>query len=135
MFKWQQHCVYNFSVQFSVQCFEKSKLNNMEYSLLFCTCPDEAIALSLAKQVVEAKLAACVNVVPHLHSVYRWKNSIETSKEVLMIIKTKSQTYKALENFLTEAHPYECPEIIACAITQGSPKYLQWIDEALANPV
>jgi periplasmic divalent cation tolerance protein len=107
----------------------------MEYSLLFCTCPDEAIALSLAKQVVEAKLAACVNVVPHLHSVYRWKNSIETSKEVLMIIKTKSQTYKALENFLTEAHPYECPEIIACAITQGSPKYLQWIDEALANPV
>jgi len=105
----------------------------MQYLVVFCTCPDEETALSLAKKLVETKLAACVNLMPSLQSVYQWKNQIETAKEVLMILKTNAQAYKKLETFLQKAHPYECPEIIAVPITQGLPGYLKWIDESLLN--
>lgn len=105
----------------------------MQYLIVFCTCPDDTTAYALAKQLVENKLAACVNLMPNLQSIYCWKGQIETAKEVQLIIKTTSDAYKKLEAFLQNAHPYECPEIVALPITQGLPGYLQWINESLVN--
>ena len=104
---------------------------NLEYQLVLCTCPNPEVAEKLARLIIESKFAACVNMVPNLTSVYTWQEKIETSTEVLLIIKTKANIYHKLEGSLKKAHPYECPEIIAIPITKGSEQYLQWIDKTL----
>jgi periplasmic divalent cation tolerance protein len=101
------------------------------YRVVLCTCPDMETATQLANHIVGAKLAACVNIIPHLTSIYSWNNKIEKTSEILLIIKTTLQFYKALEVYLADAHPYECPEIIALPIEQGLTGYLKWIDDTL----
>lgn len=105
------------------------------YQVVFCSCPNEEKATSLARKIIGSQLAACVNLIPNLQSVYRWQDEIETAKEILMIIKTTHKHYKKLEEFLIKLHPYECPEIIALPITQGLAGYLQWIDDTTVNNV
>lgn len=103
------------------------------YQIIFCTCPDQATSEALAKRLVMQKLAACVNILPGLTSIYRWQNQIESAQEHLLIIKSTQAQYAAIEQTLKHYHPYDVPEIIALPISQGLPAYLDWI-EINSNP-
>ena len=102
-----------------------------DHQLVLSTCPDRETAERLATTLVERRLAACVNIVPGLTSVYRWQGAIQTDAEVLLLIKTDAQRFPALEKTLREEHPYELPEIVAVTISNGSPGYLRWITTEL----
>lgn len=94
--------------------------------LVLITCPPEA-ASALAGALVEARLAACVNLLPGIESVYRWQGAVERSAETLLIAKTTPAAYSALEARVRELHPYELPEIVAVDIAAGLPAYLHWL--------
>lgn len=94
--------------------------------LVLITCPPDA-ADRLATALVDARLAACVNVLPGLRSVYRWHDAVERADETLLIAKTTAAGYAALESGVREHHPYELPEIVAVDIAAGLPAYLQWL--------
>ena len=105
----------------------------MDQALLcFCTCPSREVAETLASAVVEARLAACVNILPGVISVYRWQDAVETAEEVMLWAKTSRRHFPALAERLRAGHPYELPEIIAVSINTGSEPYLQWINDSLA---
>ena len=95
--------------------------------LVIANCPDEACANRIALAVVEAGLAACVNLLPRVQSVYRWQGAIESASEVPLLIKTTAGRYGELEAAIRELHPYDVPEIIALPIAQGLPAYLDWL--------
>lgn len=99
----------------------------MEAILVMTTLPDRAGAMLLAEKLVDARLAACVNVLAGCTSVYRWQGSTETAEEVPVLIKTTAARYTQVEQAVKAAHPYELPEIVAVQIKQGLPAYLQWI--------
>ncbi|MDZ4263591.1 MAG: divalent-cation tolerance protein CutA [Pseudomonadota bacterium] len=101
------------------------------YQIILSTCPDIASARTIATAVVEQGLAACVNIVPGVESIYQWQGAIEQSNELLLIIKTQTECYAALEQMILTLHPYELPEIIAVPLTTGLPAYLSWIDANL----
>ncbi|PKM13512.1 MAG: divalent-cation tolerance protein CutA [Gammaproteobacteria bacterium HGW-Gammaproteobacteria-3] len=103
------------------------------HQIILCTCPDQATAQRVAETLVTAKLAACVNIVPGLTSVYRWQGRIESAQEHLLLIKTRQDRYPALEASIRQNHPYELPEIIAVSVEQGLPEYLHWIDKCLVS--
>jgi len=94
---------------------------------VLCTCPDAATAQRLAGGLVERKLAACVNVLPAIRSIYRWQGEIQDDAEALMIVKTSRSAYAALEAWLIEHHPYDVPEVLAVPVLQGSAAYLEWV--------
>jgi periplasmic divalent cation tolerance protein len=107
----------------------------MDSLLVLSNLPDRAAALALADELVERRLAACVNVLAECASVYRWQGRIETAAEVPVLIKTSAERYPALEQAIRELHPYELPEIVAVPIRGGLPGYLQWIaDETRSDP-
>lgn len=83
----------------------------------------------MANMLLEAKLAACVNIIPECASLYRWKGKIETGKEFPVIIKTRTDLYQQVENAIKQVHPYELPEIIAVPIIKGLSEYIVWILE------
>jgi periplasmic divalent cation tolerance protein len=97
--------------------------------LILCTAPSDEVAATLARGLVEAKLAACVNVVSGLRSFYAWKGELRDEAEVQLLIKSRRARFDALEAWLREHHPYEVPEIIALPIERGSAAYLGWIIE------
>lgn len=101
------------------------------YCLVLCTCPEGETAESLARILIEERLAACVNVLPGLTSVYTWQGNLETSRESLLMIKTEQSRYAELELRLRQRHPYQVPEIVALPIEHGLPDYLQWISQCL----
>lgn len=103
------------------------------FQLVFCTCPDKTTAKKLAHLLVSEKLAACVNILPGISSVYSWEDEIETVQEHLLLIKTNSEQYPFIETTLFKHHPYEVPEIIAVPIERGLPQYLDWITTCLAT--
>ncbi len=98
--------------------------------LVLISCPPDA-ADSLAAALVEARLAACVNVLPGLRSVYRWQDAVERADESLLIAKTTAARYAALEAGVRQRHPYELPEVVAVDIAAGLPAYLQWLATAV----
>ncbi|KAF3998747.1 divalent-cation tolerance protein CutA [Glaciimonas immobilis] len=98
--------------------------------LVMTTMPDAVGANALAQQLVERKLAACVNILPLVHSIYLWRGVIEHADEVAMVIKTTVDRYSELEAFVQAAHPYDLPEIIAIPVVKGLPAYLDWIGAA-----
>ncbi|KAL8213613.1 UNVERIFIED_CONTAM: hypothetical protein K2H54_067423 [Gekko kuhli] len=100
-------------------------------SAAFVTCPSEQVAKEIARAVVERRLAACVNVVPRITSIYEWKGKIEEDAEVLLMIKTRSSRIPALAEFVRSVHPYEVAEVIAVPIQQGNPPYLQWVKDTV----
>jgi periplasmic divalent cation tolerance protein len=108
----------------------------MSQALLVLTnLPDAATATTIAHRLIEQQLAACVNIVPQVQSVYRWQGKIETAAEATLLIKTTQARYAQLEAALKAAHPYELPEIIAIPISAALPAYLEWIDhETAKNP-
>ncbi len=101
------------------------------YRLILCTCPDRDTALRLAEALVEERLAACVNLLPGLTSVYRWEGRIQHDSEVLLLIKTVEARVEPLTDRLRLLHPYEVPEIIALPIVSGSSDYLNWVSECV----
>ncbi len=101
----------------------------MESLLLITNCPDETVANAIALSVVEEKLAACVNLLPRVQSIYRWQGAVESASEIPLWIKTTGERYQALEARIRELHPYAVPEIIALPISQGLPAYLNWLAE------
>ena len=98
-----------------------------EVLLVFCTCPDEETGARIAESLVIERLAACVNRLPALTSVYLWKGRVERETETLLMIKTTNDRFDALRERLCELHPYELPEVIAIPVTQGLPEYLRWV--------
>lgn len=98
--------------------------------MVFVTCPPDA-ADALAASLVESGNAACVNVMPAIRSVYRWRSAIERSDEALLLVKTDAAHYAALEQAVRSRHPYELPEIVAVNIAQGLPDYLKWVTDSL----
>ena len=102
-----------------------------ETQIVLCTVPDEAAARQIATALVAERLAACVNIVPGVTSVYRWKDAIETAPELLLIIKTNRGVYSRLQDRIHALHPYELPEIIAVPVNRGLPEYLAWITTSL----
>lgn len=95
--------------------------------LCLSTCPDDATARRIAEALVDQGLAACVNVLPGVHSVYRWQGRVEREDEVLLLAKTTPQAFAALRDGLVALHPYDLPEVVAVDITDGLPAYLAWI--------
>ena len=98
-----------------------------ETLLVLTNLPDADSAKQVARQLVEQRLAACVNILPACASVYRWNDAIESATEVPVLIKTTLARYPALQAALTELHPYELPEIIAVPLHEGLPAYLAWV--------
>jgi len=99
----------------------------MDARLVFCTCPDTATAQALARLLVERRLAACVNLLAPMQSVYRWQGRIEQAEEVQLLIKTTAGRLDALTMAIQQHHPYELPEILALTPSAGLPAYLDWI--------
>ena len=97
--------------------------------LVLCTCPDQEVALTLSTQLVEARLAACVNVMGNVQSVFHWQDKVQSESEVLLIIKTTSSGYKMLEAWLQTHHPYEVPEILKVPVDAGFAPYLTWVKD------
>jgi len=98
------------------------------HQIVLCTCPDQQIADHIAEMLVKDKLAACVNILPGIKSVYQWQGVVETAQEHLLLIKSQRHRFAAIETAIKAAHPYQVPEIIAVAIENGSDDYLQWLD-------
>mgnify|MGYP003587253856 CR=1 FL=1 len=98
--------------------------------LCLCSCPDATSAEQLAGALVGERLAACINIVPGLRSVFRWQGSVQRESEVLLLIKTTRSRYPALQARLPQLHPYELPELLAVESVFGLPAYLQWVVES-----
>jgi periplasmic divalent cation tolerance protein len=103
----------------------------MSYRLAITSCPSMAEAESLAAKIIEAKLAACINIVPGVLSLYEWRGKLEKEQELLLLIKTRSEGIPELEKLIQASHSYELPELIAVPIEQGLAPYLDWIDAQL----
>ena len=106
-----------------------------DYFVVLNTCPDAASAENIARTLLERKLAACINVLPGVKSFFTWQGTNESAEEHLLLIKTSSKVYPALEQAIIELHPYELPEIIAVPLAAGLPGYLTWITHNTAAPI
>ena len=98
-----------------------------EILLAFCTFPDAETARRIARELVELRLVACGNVLPQIHSIYRWQGKVESNDEALALFKLSADRYAEFEAKLRSLHPYDVPEIIACPIDQALPEYLRWV--------
>jgi periplasmic divalent cation tolerance protein len=107
---------------------------NTQHFVVFCTCPSHEVAQGIAERLVHEGLAACVNILPGVTSVYRWQESLCCDQELLLVIKTREDIYPHLETRIRQLHPYTVAEIIALPISQGCREYLQWIDTSLTLP-
>jgi periplasmic divalent cation tolerance protein len=102
------------------------------FRLVLTTVPNEATAVRLAHALVDERLAACVNIVPGLRSIYRWKAAIEDDQELLCLIKTSADLLPRVAARMKELHPYEVPELLALTPEQGSKTYLAWIADSIS---
>jgi len=101
-----------------------------KYVVALVTVPSKEVGMGIAKALLEAKLAACVNILPSISSLYTWEGEICEDEEVLLTIKTKAELFeKMFIPAIQELHPYKVPEIIALPIVIGAKNYLEWIDE------
>jgi periplasmic divalent cation tolerance protein len=105
-----------------------------ELRLVLCTFPDATTARQIGTSLIEMQLAACVNLIPGLESIYRWQGRIETSSEVLALFKTRAACLAAFESELTAAHPYEVPEIVVIDPVSVAGPYLVWVLENVPAP-
>lgn len=103
-----------------------------EAILVLSTFPDTSTAERIGRELVEQRCAACASILPGVESIYWWEGKVENAKETLVLFKTTSDRYEALETTLRQRHPYEVPEIIALPIEQGLSEYLRWVSEQCA---
>jgi len=100
-----------------------------EVRVVLVTAPDEETARAIAVAVVAERLAACVNLVPAVRSIYRWEGRVEEEAEVLLVAKTAESTLAALTERVRALHPYDLPEVLALPAVGGSDAYLRWVSE------
>ena len=100
----------------------------MDAKIVLVTAPNNERTYAMAAELVSSGLAACVNIIPSVTSIYRWKAKIESEQEALLIIKTLSRQLKELEAKLLDLHPYETPEFIAIEPSSVNEKYLNWLE-------
>ena len=105
-----------------------------EILVLLSTCPDAATAERIGRELVGASLAACVNVVPGLRSIYRWNGAVQVDEEVLMILKTSADRLSEVRERLVDLHPYDVPEVVALPVADGHHPYLQWVVDSTRTP-
>lgn len=101
-----------------------------EVRVCLCACPDLATARMLGRTLVDERLAACVQVLPGVESLYRWNGAVESAAEILLILKTTRARFDALQARLVALHPYEVPELVALPAVAGLPAYLHWVAES-----
>ena len=101
--------------------------------VVLSTCATEEEAAKLARVLVEARVAACVTMVPGARSVYRWQGAIESAAECLLIIKSSRRLFEPLRTALEEAHAYDVPEVLAMPVVEGSAKYVNWLEGQLGG--
>jgi periplasmic divalent cation tolerance protein len=101
------------------------------FAVVLVTAPDLKIARKLARAALQARLAACANLVPNLESHYWWKGEIERGAEVLILFKTTSRLLKALEKVIMREHPYDTPEFIVVEVKEGNRRYLSWCEDSV----
>jgi periplasmic divalent cation tolerance protein len=99
--------------------------------LLYVTCPDAEQARTLGRQLVDSSLAACVNILPAMHSIYRWQGAVESADEAAMIVKTVARVKAEAAAFIVANHPYDCPCILEIPVMGGNAGYLAWMDAAV----
>ncbi len=97
--------------------------------VVLVTCPPNQ-AEAIANALVEERVAACVNVVPSLHTVYRWKGAVQHESEAMLLVKTTKDRFEALKQAVLRHHPYELPEVIAIQVDRGHAPYLEWVIES-----
>lgn len=102
--------------------------------IVLTNLPDRASAMKLARLLVDRGLAACVNVLAEASSVYRWRGSVETAREVPLLIKTRRALYPDVEAAILAGHPYELPEVVAVPVVHGLPAYLEWVAAETSRP-
>jgi periplasmic divalent cation tolerance protein len=99
-------------------------------SMVMVTVGNAEESLAIAKTLVEEKRVACVNIVPRIRSIYRWKGEVCDEEEQLLIMKTRSDLFPGLQNRIAELHSYDVPEIISFPVADGLPEYLNWVIES-----
>lgn len=97
------------------------------YIIILCNTNSKDSAETIATYLIKENLAACVNIIPKITSIYKWHNKIETDEEFLMLIKTKKELFNDVKDKINILHPYEVPEIISINISDGNKEYLNWI--------
>ena len=99
--------------------------------IVLSTAGSEDEARKIARHLVDNQLAACVNIVPQIESIYRWQGKVESSREWLMLIKTTAEKFPIVRDAIRDLHSYELPECIAIGIEEGSADYLEWIGQSV----
>ncbi|MBO6938069.1 MAG: divalent-cation tolerance protein CutA [Deltaproteobacteria bacterium] len=97
--------------------------------VILCTAPNSDVGARLARGLVEAELAACVNLIAGVRSFYRWKGKVEDESEVQLVVKTRASRFDEVRAWVEENHPYDTPEILALPVSGGSDAYLAWVGE------
>lgn len=99
--------------------------------IILTTAGSEAEAQKIANQLVERRLAACVNIIPRIHSVYRWQRKVDAAEEFLLLIKTTKSRTAEVQAVIRELHSYDLPEFVVISIEDGSAEYLEWIEKSV----
>ena len=105
-----------------------------DYCCVFVTAPSLTVARKIAAAALKDRLVACANIVPKIESHYWWKGALESSSEVLVLLKTTKKKLPELERCVVKIHPYDTPEFVAVTLDDGAEKYLSWIDNSLEKP-
>ena len=103
-----------------------------DVQLVITMLPTADAAVTLARTLVEEKLASCGNLIPAVRSIYRWEDKIQDENEVLLLLKTRSEHFERLKARILELHPYEVPEVLALPVEAGYAGYLEWMSKSLA---
>ncbi len=100
----------------------------MNTVIILTTYPDTGLAQQAARTLVDRRLAACVNLLPEMTSIYSWKGNLETGQELQLMIKTRRSLFSEVRDFILDHHPYDLPEILCIPVLAGSEDYLNWIE-------
>ena len=99
--------------------------------IVLTTAGSEEEAQKIARHLVEKRLAACVNIVPQIESIYRWQGKVESAREWLLLVKTTQERFSAVRDAIRELHSYDVPECVVLSIEAGSSDYLQWLADSV----
>jgi periplasmic divalent cation tolerance protein len=108
-------------------------IQTSSFVIVLTTFPEDGDAKPLARTLVEERLAACVNILPAMQSIYRWEGKVERASEQQLIIKTAAAHVEALKARIAAMHPYEVPEMLVLPVASGSEEYLQWIHDSVGT--
>jgi len=110
----------------------RKKSKNPPCVVVLVTCPTRTVARRIARTLVAKRLAACVNLLPGVESVFRWQGKVDQSREVLLLIKTTRRRFSSLAQALARLHPYDVPEVMALPVTAGAASYLRWVARSVS---